>query len=116
MFEKSKIRSYLRKVDKNKNAFDYLLLDYLSGKLKREFKSEKIRVISIRTNCSDNDKCIRVHGKYQAYRVDVEIYPDKFVISYDSCNHDRMTYPLSSSDQVYNTLINVIKVLHSKYS
>ena len=42
MFEKSKIRSYLRKVDKNKNAFDYLLLDYLSGKLKSEFKSEKI--------------------------------------------------------------------------
>ena len=43
MFEKSKIRSHLRKVGRNKSPFDILLSDYLTGKLKREFQSEKIK-------------------------------------------------------------------------
>ena len=116
MFEKSKIKSHLRRVGENKSPFDVLLSDYLNGRLKREFKSKKIRVISIRTDWSDDERCIRVYGKYSAYHINVEIYPDKVTISYDSLAHESMTYPLDSSERVYSTLLSIIKVLHIKYS
>ena len=115
MFEKSRIRSHLRKVGKNKTPFDYLLLDYLNGRLKSEFQSEKIRVKSISADYRDDEKYIRVHGKYLVYRVDVdvEIYPDRFTVS---CARDSMTYPLNSSEQVYSTLLSVIKMIHTQFS
>ena len=112
MFEKSKIRSHLRKAGRNKSPFDILLSDYLNGKLKREFQSEKIRVKSIRIDWSD-EKCISVRGKYRAFNVDVEIYPNEFTISCDSCGYESTTYPLDSSERVYSSLLSVIKILHS---
>ena len=116
MFVKSKIRSYLLKVGENKSPFDVLLSDYLNGKLKREFQNEKIRVISIRIDWSNDNKCILVRGKYQAYHIDVEIYPSELTNSYDYCNNESMTYPLDSSEQVYSNLLGVIKMIHIKYS
>ena len=112
MFEKSKIRSHLRKVGRNKSPFDILLSDYLNGKLKREFQSEKIRVKSIRIDWSD-EKCISVRGKYYAFSIDVDIYPNEFTISCDSCGYESTTYPLDSSERVYSNLLSVIKILHS---
>ena len=118
MFEKSRIRSHLRKVGKNKTPFDSLLFDYLSGRLKSEFKSVIIRIKSISADYRDDEKYIRVHGKYLVYRVDVdvEIYPDRFTVYIDSCAHGNMTYPLNSSEQVYSTLLSVIKMIHTQFS
>ena len=116
MFEKSKIGLHLIRVGENKSPFDVMLSDYLNGRLKREFKSKKIRVISIRTDWSDDKRCIRVYGKYYAYHINVEIYPDEFTVSYDSLAHESMTYPLDSSERVYSTLLSIIKALHIKYS
>ena len=113
MFEKSKIRSHLRRVGRNKSHFDILLSDYLTGKLKRKFQSEKIRVRSIRINWSSDYRCINVRGKYQAYHIDVEIYPSEFTISCDSCGYESNTYPLDSSERVYSSLLSIIKILHS---
>ena len=115
MIEKSRIRSHLRKVGKNKTPFDSLLFDYLSGRLKSEFQSEKIRVKSISADYRDDEKYIRVHGKYLVYRVDVdvEIYPDRFTVS---CARDSTTYPLNSSEQIYSTLLSVIKMIHIQFS
>ena len=115
MFEKSRIRSHLQKVGKNKTPFDSLLFDYLSGRLKSEFQSVIIRIKSISADYRDDEKYIRVHGKYLVYRVDVdvEIYPDRFTVS---CARDSMTYPLNSSEQVYSTLLSVIKMIHAQFS
>ncbi len=117
MFKKMKIRAYLAKKENSKSPFDLLLSDYLDGRLKMELNNIGLQKISIYVDFTEDLKCIGVQAKYQAYYVDLQIYPDEFEISYDAIEPDEgITHPLTSRDQVYEALKGAIKMIHLKFS
>ncbi len=112
---KKRIQAYLDGVGNEKSAFDLILTDYLNGELKRKLESLLIKGISIHVDWSEDVKCIGVQGRYQAYYIDLQIYPDEYTLSYDTDEaDDGETYPLKSREQVYDRLLGIIKRIHSR--
>lgn len=113
MFKKRKIKAYLNSLGDIKGPFDLLLLDYVSGAMKKELHNLILRAISIHVDWHDDVKCIGVQARYGTYYIDMQIYPDEFTIACDpgEADEDR-TYPLVNRDQVYATLFSVIKNIH----
>jgi hypothetical protein len=117
MFKKVKIRAYLAKKENSKSPFDLLLSDYLDGRLKMELNNIGLQKISIYVDFTEDVKCIGVQAKYQAYRIDMQIYPDEFSFAYDSDEPDNFSsYPLNGREQVYTIVQSIIKMIHLKFS
>ena len=118
-FKKKKIWKYLNNLGDNQTAFDQLVRDCLDGTLKKELLSYCFKHFKVHLDWDDNVKCLRIKGKYLPYYmyIDIQIYPDEFIVSYGADEPtEGITYPLVSRDQVYKTLLNIIKLIHVKFS
>ena len=118
-FKKKKIWKYLNNLGDNQTAFDQLVRDCLDGTLKKELLSYRFKHFKVHLDWDDNVKCLRIKGKYLPYYmyIDIQIYPDEFIVSYGADEPtEGVTYPLVSRDQVYETLLNIIKLIHVKFS
>ena len=111
--KKKKIRKYLiSKSDCDKCAFDFLLSDFLDGALKEKLTLMGIVKTEIHIDWLEDIKCIGIQGKYEKYYMDLQIYPKEFSISFDIDEPDEdITYPLESKEQLYNVILDVVKIL-----
>ena len=111
--KKKKIHKYLnQKAASDKNAFDFLLCDYLDGTLKTDLESLGITKNQIHIDWLDDIKCIGLQGRYKKYFADIQIHPDEFSISFDLDEpDDDITYALESKDQLYRTISETISTL-----
>ena len=82
--KKKKIQKYLeQKAESDKNAFDFLLCNYLNGTLKTDLELLGITKNEIHIDWLDDIKCIGIQGRYNKYFADIQIYPNEFSISFD---------------------------------
>jgi hypothetical protein len=111
--KKKKIQQYLnRKAESDKNAFDFLLCTYLDGTLKTDIKSLGITKNEIHIDWLDDIKCIGIQGKYKKYFADIQIYPNKFSISFDLDEpNDDISYALESKGQLYRVISETMDML-----
>ena len=111
--KKKKIQKYLeQKAEGDKNAFDFLLCNYLDGTLKTDLELLGITKNKIHVDWLDDIKCIGIQGRYNEYFADIQIYPDEFSISFDLEEpDDEITYILESKEQVYRVLSETIDTL-----
>ena len=111
--KKKKIQQYLnQKTESDKNAFDFLLYDYLDGTIKTDLESLGITKNQIHIDWLDDIKCIGLQGRYKKYFADIQIYPDEFSISFDLDEpDDDITYALESKDQLYRMISETISTL-----
>ena len=111
--KKKKIQQYLnQKTESDKNAFDFLLCDYLDGMLKTDLESLGITKNQIHIDWLDDIKCIGLQGRYKEYFADIQIYPDEFSISFDLDEpDDDITYALESKEQLYRVISETIAML-----
>lgn len=65
MFKKSKIKKHLDDLQANGtlSAFDYLLCDYVSGKLKEKLKNMNFTGIEIYVDWFDDYKCVAIQAQ-----------------------------------------------------
>ena len=111
--KKKRIRAYLQKLSQDEmTAFDCLLCDYLSGALAKEIAAMGICRAEICIDWYEDVKCIGVQGKYQRYYVDLQIYPEMFMLSADpdepECERD---IPLNSKEQLYSCVAEALLAL-----
>ena len=115
IFKKREIWEYLNSLGGDKNVFDQLLSDCMDGTMKDILLSYPFKHLEIHLDWNDKVKCIGIKGKYRhnyTY-IDIEIFPDKFTVSYGADKpSDSTTYPLVSREQVYNSLQNLIMLIH----
>ena len=111
--KKKKIQKYLeQKADDNKCTFVLLLSDYLDRSLKEYLASIGIKKADIHIDWFDDIKCIGIQGVYNEYYMDLQIYPNKFSVSFDLDEPDEdVIYPLESKEQMYRVLSDIIKTL-----
>ena len=111
--KKKKIQKYLtQKAESDKDAFDFLLCDYLDGTLKTDLESLGITKNEIHIDWFDDIKCIGIQGKYKKYFADIQIYPNEFSVSFDLDEPDEdMSYPLESKERVYSVISYTISML-----
>ena len=111
--KKKKIQQYLnQKIESDKNAFDFLLCDYLDGTLKTDLESLGITKNQIHIDWLGDIKCIGLQGRYKKYFADIQIYPDEFSISFDLDEpDDDITYALESKEQLYRVISDTITML-----
>ena len=111
--KKKKIQKYLeQKAESDKNAFDFLLCNYLDGTLKTDLELLGITKNEIHIDWLDDVKCIGIQGRYHQYYLDLQIYQDEFTVSYDLDEADEdIEHPLQSKEQFYNVLLDTVKTL-----
>lgn len=65
MFKNNKIKKYLDDVQANgtPSAFDYLLCDYISGRLKENLKKMNFNRIEIHIDWLDEYKCVNIQAQ-----------------------------------------------------
>ena len=118
-YKKREIWEYLNSLGDNKTAFDQLLSDCMDGTMKDMVMSYPFKHLEIHLDWDEKVKCIGIKGKYRPYYmyIDIEIFPDKFTVSYGVHQpSERITYPLVSKDQVYYSLQNLIMLIHRNQS
>ena len=72
--KKKKIQKYLeQKAESDKNAFDFLLCNYLDGTLKTDLELLGITKNEIHIDWLDDIKCIGIQGRYKKYFADIQI-------------------------------------------
>ena len=110
---KGKIQKYLEQTTLQPlSAFDLLLSDYLDGSLKEAFLSIGIKKVQIHIDWFDHIRCIGIQGRYKAYYMDLQIYPNEFSISFDLDEPDEdSVFPLQSKEQAYRVLTDLIEKL-----
>ncbi|MGN1480506.1 hypothetical protein [Porcipelethomonas sp.] len=84
MFKKDKIRRYLDiiKTSGNFSAFEFLLSDYLSGKLKQKLSEIGFSKIEIYVDWLENYKCINIQGKSKSdIYIDFQAEKNEFFIA-----------------------------------
>ena len=110
--KKKKIKAYLDEKIGVECAFDCLLADYLSGELRGTLISMGIVKTEIYVDLSADMKCIEIQGRYNEYYLDVQIYPNEFIISIDKDEPDEgEEYPLGSRKQLYKELLRELSSL-----
>ena len=111
--KKKKIQKYLeQKAESDKNAFDFLLCNYLDGTLKTDLELLGITKNEIHIDWLDDIKCIGIQGRYNKYFADIQIYPDEFSISFDLDEPDEyISYTLESKEQLYREIAETIALL-----
>ena len=105
--KKKKIQTYLaQKSEKEYCAFDHLLTDYVHGTLKTDLTSVGMRRIEIHIDWLADIKCIGIQAQYEEYLTDIQIYPNKFSVAFDTDEPDNDTvYPFESKKQFYDVLV-----------
>ena len=111
--KKKKIQKYLnQKAESDKNAFDFLLCDYLEGTLKTDLDILGITKNEIHIDWLEDIKCIGIQGRYTEYFADIQIYPNEFSISFDSDEPDNdISYAFESKEQLYRVISETIAAL-----
>ena len=110
--KKQKIAKYLNQKTDIKCAFDVLLANFLDGTLKESLSFIGIGKVEIHVDWLDPIKCIGIQGRYKDYYMDLQIYPNEFTISFNLDETDEYeSFPLESKEQLFNTLIGIIKKL-----
>ena len=111
--KKKKIQKYLeQKTESDKNAFDFLLCNYLDGTLKTDLELLGITKNEIHIDWLDDIKCIGIQGRYNKYFANIQIYPDEFSISFDlDESDDDISYTLESKEQLYREISETIALL-----
>lgn len=111
--KKKKIQKYLnQKAESDKNAFDFLLCNYLDGTLKTELESLGITRNEIHVDWFDDVKCIGIQGRYKKYFADIQIYLNEFSVSFDSDEpNDDISYAFKCKEQLYNVISETINTL-----
>lgn len=110
---KKRIQKYLeQKAESDKNAFDFLLCNYLDGTLKADLELLGITKNEIHIDWLDDIKCIGIQGRYNKYFADIQIYPNEFSISFDLDEpDDDISYTLESKEQLYRVISETIPLL-----
>ena len=111
--KKKKIKKYLeQQATDDKSTFDFLLSDYLDDTLKRKLAEIGISKIAIHIDWLEDVKCIGIQGRYKEYYLDLQIYQNEFIVSYDLDEADENAeYPLESKEQFYHVLLDTVKTL-----
>lgn len=111
--KKKKIQKYLnQKAESDKNAFDFLLCDYLEGRLKTHLEALGITKKEIHIDWFDDIKCIGIQGRYMKYFADIQIYPNEFSVSFDLDEpDDGISYTLENKEQLYSVISDTINTL-----
>lgn len=111
--KKKKMQQYLAgKPEGEKDAFDFLLSEYLGGAFQEALTAMGIGKISIHIDWLKDTKCIGVQGMYRDYYMDLQIDPEEFSVSFDRDEPDEgKTFPLQNKEQFYHVLSETIKAL-----
>lgn len=104
--KKKKIQTYLNeKSSEQFTAFDELLEDCLSGKMKETLTELGIGKVETHIDWLPDYRCIGVQGVYNHNYLDLQIEPTEFSLGCDMVEPDDHTcYPLESKKQVYDAL------------
>lgn len=97
------IRLYLSGIPaENRSAFDHLLDEYLSGRMRERLEAIGLNRISIFIGWNDFHRAIDIEGIFGKYYINLQIEPDSFSIaSYEYGPDEYEDYPLLSPDQPY---------------
>ena len=111
--KKIRIRNYLDSIEKNQwYPFEFLLDDYLSGKLIDYLAEYGISKLSFSVDFHDDYKCINVDGKYKSYYIDLQIENNEFSIGCDPAEPDDHKYfKLESPEYLYSVVNAEIRSL-----
>lgn len=111
--KKKKIQKYLnQKEESQKNAFDFLLCNYLDGTFKKDLDTLGITKKEIYIDWSEYIKCIGIQGRYKEYFADIQIYPNEFSISFDLVEpDDDISYAFENKEQLYRVISETIAAL-----
>ena len=113
--KKEEIWEYLSSLGNDKTVFDQLLTDCMDGTMKDILESYSFRHLEIHLDWNEALKRIGIKGRYRYCNtnIDIEIYPDKFTVAYGAGEPGvGTTYSLVSKQQVYNSLQNLIMLIH----
>ena len=104
--KKAKIRKHLETVGKDFwSTFEWLLSDYLEGKLSEKLQQIGIDKAEIHVDFLDDYKCIGIQGKYNQNYVDIQIEETDFSIGCDPVEPDENDYhPLENEELFFTTL------------
>jgi len=111
--KKKKIRRYLDTVPEAAlGAFDLLLADYLGGELKARLAALGITGIGLHADWMEEMRCISAEGRWGTYYMDLQIYPDEFLLDFDEIEPDGgIPCPLESRDQLYAAVADAVRAL-----
>ena len=98
--------------DENRSAFDHLLGEYLSGRMRERLIAIGLNRIVITVSRHDFPCSIDIEGIWNRYYINLQIEPDSFSLAfYESGPDEYEDYPLTSPDQPYEKLKKLIKEL-----
>lgn len=72
----------------NRDAFDFLLGEWLDGTLAAHLEKFGLYSIEIHIDWSIGYKCIGVQARLNKYRVDIQIFKDSFTVAADAVEAD----------------------------
>ena len=106
-FTKRKILKFLKTEENNPTTFNEFLNDYLSGNLKDQLSSLGLTRQEIHVDLYLDIKCIGVLAKKGKYYVDLQIYPDEFLLSVaQDESDDGSSFELTNKEDFYSLLSN----------
>ena len=108
-----KIRQYLQGIpDENRSAFDHLLAEYLSGRMRERLEATGLSRVAIFLGRSDCFRSIDIEGIVGKYYINLQIESDSFSLAfYESGPDEYVDYPLPSPDQPYDAVKTLIATL-----
>ena len=107
------IRQYLQGIPaKNRSAFDHLLSEYLSGRMRERLEASGLNRIVICIARPDFRLGIDIEGRFGKHYINLQIEPDSFSLAFYEFGPDEYEdCPLSSPDQPYDTIKNLMEKL-----
>ena len=111
---REEIRLYLDGIpDKNRSAFDHLLSEYLSGRMRERLEASGLNRIVICTGRPDFRLGIDIEARFGKYYINLQIEPASFSLAFYEYGPDEYEdFPLLSPDQPYAA----VKALAEKLS
>lgn len=104
--KKSEIAEYLavKQAQDQITAFDALLADWLSGRLRDSLAGLGLKRMEIHVDWLQDYQCIGIQGRADEYYVDIQIEPAAFAVACDRVEpDDPVEFPLESAGQFYRT-------------
>ena len=93
MFKKSKIKEYLKSIDKSQYTyFDILLNDYIDGRLKKYLSELGFKKTEVHIDWFGDIKILSVQTRYNEYFVQIDVDRKEIAIGYDLDEVDDYNY------------------------
>lgn len=107
------IRQYLQGIpDKNRSAFDHLLAEYLSGRMRKRFVAIGLSRVAIFIDWHDFHCGIDIEARFGKYYINLQIEPASFSLAFYEYGPDEYEdFPLLSPDQPYGAVKSLIEKL-----